>query len=69
MNATANYTASLIGAITPELMRRLEIVAERRHLSLGEVIIDFLTRGANTPRFLGMGANTATRRRAGKGAA
>ena len=65
MNATANYTASLIDAITPELMRRLEIVAERRHLSLGEVIVDFLTRGANTPRFLGVGVNTTTRRRAG----
>ena len=48
MSAAVDYAEKLSKAITPELKRRLEIVAERRHLSLGEVIVDFLTRGANT---------------------
>jgi len=75
MSAHVNYAASLIDAITPELMRRIEIVAERRHLAPGEVILDFLAKGANTPQFLGAGVSTcaahlprtSTRRRAGKG--
>lgn len=58
MSATAKYVSRLEKAIPPELMRRLEIVAERRRVSLTAVIIDFLTRGANTPRFLGAGVST-----------
>ena len=58
MSATAKYASQLKKAIPPELMRRLEIIAERRSVSLAAVVIDFLTRGANTPRFLGAGVST-----------
>lgn len=58
MSATVKYMSQLEKAIPPELMRRLEIVAERRRVSLAAVVIDFLTRGANTPRFLGAGVST-----------
>lgn len=58
MREAAKYSASLEKAIPPELRRRLEIVAERRRVSIAAVINDFLARGANTPQFLGAGVNT-----------
>ena len=58
MSATANYEEALLDAMAPELARRLEKTAELEGKALGEVINDFLQRGANTPLFLGVGANT-----------
>lgn len=55
MNATADYTSALLDAMPPELMRRLEIIAEQEGKPLDAVIVDFLKRGANTPQFLGTG--------------
>ena len=58
MSAAADYAEKLTKAITPELKRRLEIIAERRRVTLAAVVVDFLTRGANSPIILGAGANT-----------
>ena len=64
MSAAAKYTAALLAAIPPELARRIEITTERERKTPSDVMIDFLTRGANTPQFLGVGANTCNAPRA-----
>ena len=58
MSKTDKYASRLEKALPPELRRRLEVIAERRRVSLAVVIVDFLTRGANTPIFLGAGVST-----------
>lgn len=64
MSAAAKYTADLLEAITPELARRIEIIADQEEKSMFDVVISFLTKGANTPIILGQGVSTSNNLRA-----
>lgn len=61
MSAVADYTVALLAAMTPELKRRIDIIAERERKTREEVMVEFLIKGANTPIILGAGVSTQSK--------
>lgn len=47
-----DYVEQLLARMSPELMRRIEVVAEAQKKSVEDIIVKFLTEGANTSYYI-----------------
>ena len=62
MKKTVKYSRALQRAITPELKRRIEIIAQEYKMTYVDTIVFLLGMGASTPKMLGAGVSTLTKK-------
>ena len=55
MSRSDNYSALLVRQMTPELKYRIEKIARLSKKTVGQVVVDFLKRGANTSHLFACG--------------